>query len=306
MIRSDGLGTESEPPMSWREGYIAVDWGSTNRRAYSVDAEGRVVAKLEDAKGVLAVEPGGFDRAADEIRAALGDRPMLIAGMAGSNRGWREAPYAGCPADAEALARAICWVEAGRVGIVPGVCQREPVADVMRGEEVQALGAVAAGLASPDGLTCLPGTHAKWIAMRGGRIDTFRTMMTGELFAVLRDHSILSAQLGSAVAADDAFAAGVADALGGADLLASLFGIRARHLLGGGRSDASYASGLLIGSDVRAALAGPAPGETVALVGAPALCTLYAAALGQSGRVADVIDGETAFLAGIRRITELL
>ncbi|MFL9841844.1 2-dehydro-3-deoxygalactonokinase [Sphingomonas sp. ST-64] len=306
MIRGDGLGMQSEPPMSWRDGYIAVDWGSTNRRAYSLDSEGRVVAKLEDAKGVLSVEPGGFDRAADEIRAALGDHAMLIAGMAGSNRGWREAPYVGCPADAEALARAICWVEPGRIGIVPGVCQRDPVADVMRGEEVQALGAVAAELVPPDGLICLPGTHAKWIAMRGGRIDTFRTMMTGELFAVLRDHSILSAHLGNAVTADDAFAAGVTDALGGADLLASLFGIRARHLLGGGRDDASYASGLLIGSDVRAALKDLAPGATVALVGAPALSALYAAALGQAGRVGEVIDGEAAFLAGIRRITELL
>lgn len=297
---------QSEPPMSWREGYIAVDWGSTNRRAYLVDADGRVAAKLEDAKGVLSVERGGFGRAADGIREALGDRAMLIAGMAGSNRGWREAPYVDCPADAQALARTVCWIEAGRVGIVPGVCQRGPGADVMRGEEVQALGAVAAGLVSDEGLICHPGTHAKWIAMRGGRIDAFRTMMTGELFAVLRDHSILSAQLAGEVAPDESFAAGVADALGGADLLASLFGIRARHLLGGGRSDAGYASGLLIGSDVRTALAGRAPGDAVALVGAPALCALYSAALGQAGTVGHVIDGEAAFLAGIRRITEFL
>ncbi len=306
MIRSHGKETQSEPPMSWREGYIAVDWGSTNRRAYSVDAEGRVVAKLEDAKGVLSVGPGGFDRAAAENREALGDRAMLIAGMAGSNRGWREAPYVDCPADAQALAGAICWIEAGRVGIVPGVCQRGPGADVMRGEEVQALGAVAAGLVPSDGLICHPGTHAKWIAMRDGRIDAFRTMMTGELFAVLRDHSILSAQLAGEVALDESFAAGVADALSGADLLASLFGIRARSLLGGGRSDSGYASGLLIGSDVRTALAGRAPGGTVALVGAPALCALYFAALGQAGTVGKVIDGEAAFLAGIRRITEFL
>lgn len=306
MIRSHGTETQSEPPMSWREGYIAVDWGSTNRRAYSVDATGRVVARLEDAKGVLAVGPSGFDDAAAEIRQALGGRAMLIAGMAGSNRGWREAPYVDCPADAQALAQAICWIETGRVGIVPGVSQRAPGADVMRGEEVQALGAVAAGLAPGDGLICHPGTHAKWIALRHGRIHAFRTMMTGELFAVLRDHSILSAQLGGDVGPDETFAAGVADALDGADLLASLFGIRARHLLGGGRSDARYASGLLIGSDVRTALDGQATDGTVALVGAPALCALYAAALGQAGAVGQIIDGEAAFLAGIRRITEFL
>jgi 2-dehydro-3-deoxygalactonokinase len=306
MIGSDGTETQSEPAMSWREGYIAVDWGSTNRRAYSVDADGQLVAKIEDAKGVLTVGAGGFERAAAEIREALGDRAMLIAGMAGSNRGWREAPYVDCPADAQALSQAICWVEAGRVGIVPGVCQRGASADVMRGEEVQALGAVAAGLVPEDGLICHPGTHAKWIAMRDGRIEAFRTMMTGELFAMLRDHSILAAQIGGEVSADDSFAAGVADALGGADLLASLFGIRARHLLGGGRNDACYASGLLIGNDVQTALAGRAAGGTVALVGAPALCALYSAALDQMGTVGHVIDGEAAFLAGIRRITEFL
>lgn len=306
MIRRDGTETQSEPPMSWREGYIAVDWGSTNRRAYSIDPAGRVIARLEDSKGVLSVAPGEFDDAAAEIREALGDRAMLIAGMAGSNRGWREATYVDCPADAQALGAAICWIETGRVGIVPGVCRRGPGADVMRGEEVQALGAVAAGLMPGDGLICHPGTHAKWIALRSGQIDAFRTMMTGELFAVLRDHSILSAQMVGDVVADESFAAGVADALDGADLLASLFGIRARHLLGGGRSDARYASGLLIGSDVRTALDGQALGGTVALVGAPALCALYSAALGQAGTVGRVIDGEAAFLAGIRRITEFL
>lgn len=292
--------------MSWREGHIAVDWGTTNRRAYAVDSEGCVTGRLEDARGLMAVGTGGFETAAAEIVAALGDRPMLLAGMVGSNRGWREARYVACPADADALVRGILWIERDRVGIVPGVCQRgDAGADVMRGEEVQALGAVAASLAPPDGLICHPGTHAKWIAMESGRIARFRTMMTGELFALLRGHSILADQLQGEVAASDSFAAGADDALQGGEILSSLFGIRARHLLGGGRADAGYASGLLIGSDVRAGLKLNDEG-LVSLVGAPELCTLYSSAVMQAGREARVIDGEAAFLAGIHRITELL
>jgi 2-dehydro-3-deoxygalactonokinase len=292
--------------MRWRDGYIAVDWGTTNRRAYAVDAHGNVTARLEDGRGLLAVESGGFDAAAAEIVAALGDRPMLLAGMVGSNRGWREAPYLACPADARALAGAILWIEPGRLGIVPGVCQRgDAGADVMRGEEVQALGAVAAGLVPPNGLICHPGTHAKWIGMEAGRIARFRTMMTGEVFALLRDHSILADQLQGEVEGGEGFAAGVSDGFGGAELLSSLFGIRARRLLGGGKADAAYASGLLIGSDVRAGL-GLQERKAVALVGAPKLCELYAIALAQAGCEAQVIDGEAAFLAGIRQLTELL
>jgi 2-dehydro-3-deoxygalactonokinase len=255
--------------MNWQDGYIAVDWGTTNRRAYAIDRDGSVSGRIEDSRGLMAVAPGGFAAAAAEIRDALGDRPMLLAGMIGSNRGWREAPYLPCPADARALASGILWIDPGRTGIAPGVCQQGAAgADVMRGEEVQALGAVAAGLVPDDGLICHPGTHAKWISMESGRIAGFRTMMTGEMFALLRDHSILSGQLQGDAETSESFAAGVAEALEGADLLASLFGIRARKLLGGGRSDASYASGLLIGSDVRAGLQFH-PAAAVALVGAP-------------------------------------
>ena len=84
--------------MGWGDGYIAVDWGTTNRRAYAVDAAGRCEADMADDLGLLAVPKGGFAEAAAAIRARLGDRPMLLAGMVGSNRGWVEAPYVPAPA----------------------------------------------------------------------------------------------------------------------------------------------------------------------------------------------------------------
>jgi 2-dehydro-3-deoxygalactonokinase len=293
--------------MTWRDGYIAVDWGTTNRRAYLIDASGRLADEFADDLGLMAVTPGGFDAAAAKIRERLGDRPMLLAGMVGSNRGWREAPYAPAPAGNEDLARAIAWIEPGRTGIVPGVSQSGAAgADVMRGEEVQVLGAVAAGHVPPNTLICHPGTHAKWIEMKGGRIAAFRTMMTGELFSLLSRHSILADQLKDEVTANASFERGVAEALAGAEILSSLFRIRARHLLREEEGEpADYASGLLIGCDVRAGLAMHKDGP-IALIGRQDLCELYAAALAQAGPQTTQLDGADAFLAGIKVLTEML
>jgi 2-dehydro-3-deoxygalactonokinase len=175
----------------------------------------------------------------------------------------------------------------------------------MRGEEVQVLGAVAAGLLPPDALVCHPGTHAKWIIVANGEIDAMRTMMTGEMFALLGQHSILAPQIAGAVIPGDAFAAGVDEGLAGASLLASLFQIRARAVLGLGDVDAaSRASGLLIGCDVRAGLQ-LADTRHVTLIGRPDLSELYAAAIDRAGGTTARIDGTTAFLAGIRRLAAM-
>lgn len=291
--------------MRWLDGYIVADWGTTNRRAYAVGADGTVGAALEDDLGVLSVPKGGFSSAVADIRAELGHKPLLLAGMVGSNRGWVEAPYAPCPAGLDDLVRAIRWVEPD-IGIVPGVSWSDDhSADVMRGEEVQIFGAAAK--LPPDCLVCHPGTHAKWIALERGRITRFRTRMTGEMFALLREHSILSAQLAEKVRDGAAFRSGVRRAFASTDLLGELFGVRARFLLGKASAGdcASWASGLLLGSDVRAGLenAGDKP---IALVGRPDLTALYAAALAEKGREAEEIDGAEAFLAGIHAIVERL
>lgn len=96
--------------MRWSDGYIAVDWGTTNRRAYRVEGDGRCSSEFEDDRGVLSIEPGGFEAAAAEIAERLGNGPMLLAGMIGSNRGWIEAPYVHCPAGLGDLAEQLVWV----------------------------------------------------------------------------------------------------------------------------------------------------------------------------------------------------
>lgn len=283
--------------------FVAVDWGTTNRRAYLI-RDGGVVETVRDGLGIKSVEAGGFEAAATAVRAQFGNFPMLLAGMVGSNRGWSDAGYVPCPATLPELAAAL-HVVAERVAIVPGVKSVSGArGDVMRGEEVQLLGAVAGGLAPGDALLCQPGTHCKWARMTDGALTGFSTAMTGEMFALLRDHALIGAAMqGGDVTDGPAFRDGVARA-GEGDLLTALFGVRPSSLLGlrEDRDAAAYVSGLLIGGDVHAQVAA---GQTVHVLADPALGALYAAAIDLVGGRTVAVDSHDAFVAGITRIWEL-
>lgn len=279
--------------------FIAIDWGSTNRRAYLVDQAGMVLRAEREGKGLLSVPDDGFAAEVAAIRSRLGDLPVVLAGMVGSARGWANVPYVRTPAGIDDLAAHLYWVEAGRTAIVPGLA--DPAGDVMRGEEVQFLGAVAAGLAPPDGLLCQPGTHCKWARMADGKIASFSTAMTGELFGLLRDHSLLADFLSGDVHDGEAFRAGAAAGLHGS-LSTLLFRIRAAALLGSRsvEDSAAYASGVLIGHDVGGAQL--EPGANVQVIADAHLGTLYAAALAIAGANTTRLDSHDAFVAGIHRI----
>lgn len=292
--------------MHLSEEYIAVDWGTTNRRAWLIGADGKARGHISDDQGVIAVG-ARFDQAIGDIRKRLGDHPLLMAGMIGSNRGWLEAPYVPCPAGIAELAERLVRPEE-RAAIVPGVCfVSDDRADVMRGEEVQVLGAVAAGLLPADCLVCHPGTHSKWVHIEGGNIASFRTVMTGELFSLLKDHSILSDLLGRAVEPGAAFRRGARQGLKSPGIAADLFSVRASVLLGrlAPEEAAPFISGLLIGADVRTGLATAGDAELF-VMGRPELTSLYSMAIAEAGRTARQIDGEDAFLAGIGKIAEAM
>lgn len=287
--------------MSLGTRFLAVDWGTTNRRIYLVE-DGTVADRLHDGRGVKTLARDAYPDEIAAMRARFGDLPVLMAGMVGSSIGWQDAGYVPAPAGLHAIAARLARIDA-RTAIIPGVSVTEGGrGDVMRGEEVQLLGAVAARLAPPDALLVQPGTHCKWAEMAAGRIARFTTAMTGELFALLRGHSILAPQLGGVVSIGPAFLEGVAAARN-QGLGAALFGVRAAGLLGlrGDADAASYASGLLIGADVDAALRTFAHRD-VHLLADPALGALYAAAIDAHGRGVHRIDSEAAFLAGIAAI----
>ena len=285
--------------------FIAVDWGTTNRRAYRIE-DGAVADTIRDDRGVLAVSRDAFPAEVAGLRTRLGDLPMLCAGMAGSARGWTDVPYLPCPAGFAELAAGAVWAEPGRTALLPGLSVAAAGrADVMRGEEVQLLGAVAAGLAPADALLCQPGTHCKWARVRGERVVQFRTAMTGELFALLKGHSLLGDFLRGEVRPGAAFEAGLDVAAEGRPLSA-LFGERAAVLLGlrDANHAASRVSGLLIGGDVREQAL--TPGEAVRILADPTLGDLYATAVARAGGKPVLVDGQAAFTAGIKRIWELI
>jgi 2-dehydro-3-deoxygalactonokinase len=300
-----------EPERTLKAALLAIDWGSTNRRVFVLAADGTVLETAQDSRGILAMDGTSFAAEAAAMRARWGDLPMLCAGMVGSNRGWSDAGYVAAPASLAAIARKVHWVELGRIAIVPGVSRDDSSrADVMRGEEVQLLGAAEAGLVGADAWLCQPGTHAKWARLQQGSLTDFTTAMTGEIFAQLGKSGLLADGLDGEVHDGAAFREGVRAARGG-DLLARLFGARAALVLGQReRADqASYVSGLLIGSDCDARLAddfAPARAEGVDVLASPGLGTLYLAALDELGCPARLVDSHAAFLAGITKIWSLL
>ncbi|WP_136162095.1 2-dehydro-3-deoxygalactonokinase [Sphingomonas flavalba] len=283
--------------------YIAIDWGTSRRRAYRVDAAGRILARIEDDCGARSVAAGGYPAVLAGLRDALGPLPVIAAGMVGSQLGWQSTPYLSAPVTLAALAGAATRVTAEDCTLTPGVSlDAAEGCDVMRGEEIQALGAAAAGLVPPDALVCQPGTHSKWITLADGRIATFRSVMTGELFALLRGDGSLAMLLDGPVAVGVAFRDGVSAGAAARSLGAALFGTRAAVLLGRlpvGNA-AAYASGVLIGAEIAGEL-GDAAG-TVYIIADDRLGALYAEAIGLLGGAAVRVDSHTAFVAGIHAL----
>jgi 2-dehydro-3-deoxygalactonokinase len=296
---------------------FALDWGTSNLRAFRLGADGTCHDQRAAAKGILAVPPGGFEAALTDIigdwLTEAPDAPVILSGMVGSRQGWVEVPYAEAPAGIDALlAKALPkTLKDGRTALfLPGVsCLRDGVPDVMRGEETQIIGALAlAGLA--DGPVCAPGTHSKWVQVAGGRIVSFATYMTGELFALLRDHSLLGRGLvrndaGQVQAAPPdlaraGFERGVAQAFADPAVLRTLFSTRTLGLFDKipALALADYLSGLLIGAEVAAAL--PEGGRgTVPVIASAALADRYAWALALRGYTAQPISGDAAAVAGL-------
>jgi 2-dehydro-3-deoxygalactonokinase len=288
---------------------IGVDWGTSSFRAFRLDGAGAVRERRESAMGILRVPRGGFAAALREAVGpwlAAGEQRVLLSGMVGSRQGWVEAPYLPCPAGAGEIAAALVDVpfEGARVKLVPGLSDSDQTGtpEVMRGEETQIVGVLGGLVADEDhgegpvaqeAWACLPGSHSKWARIRDRRIVAYRTYLSGEAFAALRGGTILGRMMEDAPHHPAAFARGLARAAEPGHLLHHLFGVRTLGLTGrlADSESASYLSGLLIGHEVAAAL--PA-GALVHLIGAPALCALYADAVVALGGRAAIMDADAA------------
>ena len=279
---------------------LAIDWGSSSLRGAWLDEQGQTVEERTFPRGILTVAPGEF---ATVFEACFGDwmqRPdalCLMSGMVGSQQGWLQAAYCACPAGFEDIASSLAWVERGRIAIVPGLCcEHARMPDVMRGEETQVFGALQL-LGLQDGLLVLPGTHSKWVKVQAGKIQYFSTFMTGEFYALLRQHSILARTLPEVDRDIDwtAFDQGVASAQRSSSLLQTAFSVRTLSLFErmAGASLPSYLSGLVIGEELRAQAL--STGAHVILIGADTLTQRYERALSQRGVSVQRVGAEASW-----------
>lgn len=301
---------------------IGLDWGTTSLRGWLFNEAGQVLDRYEAPLGILAVRNGEFEHAFESCCAPwlAGRRglPVIASGMIGSRQGWREARYLETPTRFDELAEGLLGLddEAGRpFRIVPGLVTRPPGGspDVLRGEETQVFGALAAagGEASCTGerLFVLPGTHSKWVAVQDGAITGFRSYMTGELYAVMREHSILGRLCAEPTGRDDSeplssFDDGVDRGFAEPGAVSHLlFTVRTEGLLGDRPPEhlPAYLSGLLIGVEIADALRSlnaererPDAGEELVIVASPALAARYLRALRRIGIVASLAANETA------------
>jgi 2-dehydro-3-deoxygalactonokinase len=279
---------------------IGIDWGTTSFRAFRMAPDGTIRDRRVGLRGIVNVPDNRFaDTLREEIGPwlATGEDHVLLSGMIGSRQGWKEAPYLPCPAGAPDIAAALVDIEFdwAQVKLVPGLSATDEsgVAEVMRGEETQVLGVLNA--MGGGGLACLPGTHSKWARVEDGRIINFTTHMTGETFGALRGHTILGRMMHDGPSNGAPFEAGVRRSGDPGGLLHHIFGARAQVLAGqlAETDAAAYLSGILIGHEVRAALAGMRE-VVVHVIGTPELTDLYARAISAFGGFPERHDGEAA------------
>jgi 2-dehydro-3-deoxygalactonokinase len=279
-----------------RAGQVIGDWGNTRLRLWRLESgavadrrEGRGVAQTDHPSAALAAALGNWQ--ADRI---------VLCGMAGARNGLHETPYVACPADAQSWRSRLTTFERGgaSVAIAPGLASSGGGPDVMRGEETQIFGAIASHppLASGRHLMVLPGTHSKWAVLADGRIESFRTFMTGELFGLLQRSSLFAAG-GEAAEADDdgGFSNGLTRS---GPLSALLFEARSAQLIMG--RSAVWARGFVSGVLIGAELATMKPHGSVTIIGEPELANRYSRALADRGLRPAILDAEQCTIAGLR------
>ena len=215
--------------------WIAIDWGTTNFRAYLMKND-RIIDKVSSRDGMKFVEENNFeDIMIKNISKWISNdenHQILASGMVGAKQGWIEVPYAKAPCDVLKVKIGLPKLKRKKlkVFIISGIFQEDPE-DVMRGEETQ-----LAGLFQKEtdfnGSACLPGTHSKWVKIKNNKILHFDTFLTGELFEITKNYSVLKHSLSSHEICDKTLLEGVKTILENPNTFSNrLFKLRARDLL---------------------------------------------------------------------------
>ncbi|MEN8917012.1 MAG: 2-dehydro-3-deoxygalactonokinase [Octadecabacter sp.] len=290
--------------------WIAADWGTSNVRFWAIGTDGSVLGERTSADGMGSLVASEYEGVLNQsCNEWLETATMVVAcGMVGSRQGWVEAPYqttpcAVCPTK---MVKAPVERDGLTVHVIPGIRQTDP-ADVMRGEETQIAGFLAQN-DGWDGIICLPGTHTKWVHVSAGEVVSFQTCMTGELFALLAEQSVLRHSVSDDGWNEEAFIDAMSQTLSRPERMAGqLFSLRASQLVHDTDSQTLRArlSGLLIGAE----LASTKPywlGQNVALIGAEAVSQPYIAGLAAQGVAVTRADATDMTLAGIKAAHAML
>lgn len=299
----------TKEPINW----IAVDWGTTNLRVWAMSAHGQIMDgnQSADGMGTIANGDGNFEAALLKlVEPWLSEHPLpvIACGMVGAKKGWQEVPYAKAPCSPTTpLTQIQTQSNQIKVYIHSGVSQDQP-ADVMRGEETQVAGLLAE---HPDfeGLICLPGTHSKWVVIRNGIIESFRTFLTGEMFSLVSKHSILRLTTSSDGRDELAFHKGLMEAYEHPEqLLSNIFSLRAESLLHDLDPISAYSelSGLIIGHELSGALSTMENPKSIALISSGGHSLNYKIAIETLGQSVKEYSATDLTLSGLRISRESL
>lgn len=302
--------------------YIAGDWGTSNLRLHLIDSQSGACLSHCNGPGVSRVNqheiPLLLHRLIAEWCQQHNIEALILCGMIGSTMGWRDAGYMDCPLTLSKLSDGLCKVPSTEIPtyIVPGIRCTSPTGatDIMRGEETQLLGALQSQphLTKGRHLLCLPGTHSKWAVLQDGLVESFLTSLSGELFAILKDHGILVRDAPNDSVDETAFLEGVERGANNpkCDLLHLLFDTRSRQINGdlAPKKAADFLSGLIIGRDIQSAVrlfnaqGDPHSNLDITFVATPALNDLYGLASGYLGISSRKLDGSKLSRLGLHAL----
>ena len=288
--------------------WIAADWGTTHMRAWAIGEEDNVLAFRESNEGMKDLQQNEFEPVLLKlIESWLDDTKVttvMACGMVGSKQGWAETPYLKTPCvpiDNQQLTIATTKDNRIKVNFVPGVMQNNS-ADIMRGEETQIAGFINK---NPDfnGVVCLPGTHTKWVNVKEGQITSFKTFMTGELFGVISNHTLIRHSISIKGWNQAGFEAGIHEGFNNPGSIASdLFSLRAESIVNDLDRDQarSTLSGLLLGVELNGAQTFW-KNSNVIIIGSQLLSNNYHQGLIILGDQSQLFSLETATLSGLSR-----
>ncbi|MBT8141221.1 MAG: 2-dehydro-3-deoxygalactonokinase [Gammaproteobacteria bacterium] len=295
---------------------IAVDWGTTSFRAYLLNDKFELIDACRNQHGVMNIT-SSFSKVLQNACADWVEKynieNIYLGGVIGSRNGWVETPYSYCPISVGEQKDKFTQLDnvlGCETRIFHGLQCTSPggFPDVMRGEEIQVLGAMHC-LEGKPAVLCLPGTHSKWVSVNNNTIHNFASMMTGEIFALMLMHSSIGSLIDSHEFDQASFLNGLQDyresnVASGCNFLHSMFSVRSRVVSNSLKVDSlySYLSGMLIADEINSAQSMFDLSQGVHLVSGDKLQQPYLLALETMGIEVQDYASETAFISGVQSL----